>query len=529
MDIDKLLSTLPPDVRDSPVLHGLKILVQTLQEQLVKAEAKIESLEDELRRFRKLPKRPKFRPNNMEPRNRSKGKEDKAKDTPPSVNASLIQKERSEVKIPAEGVPEDSRFKGYQEFTVQELGLVVKEITYKLEVWQTPTGQVIRAELPKELNGQHFGPTLKAFVTNMYAHGVTQPAMYELLVGLGFEISTGKVNDILLDEAEQYAVISEQILAAGLQEAPFIRADDTGAKHKQQYGYCTHIGGEFFAYYKTTFSKSRENFLKIVLQGKIGYEVNEAMIWHLFQCGVKDDILNLFEEFQGKTYRSSKGLNRLLNDLGIDGKKLRQQCHEAGLVGYIVSSVLKKGQIFLSDRAGQFALFVHAACWVHMERPLRKLVCTNELIEKELELVREAIWTTYRALKQASSEQQNKDHVHELYDRLIAMRTNSAEINAVIKNFATYRDELLRALDHPRLPLHNNDSERDIRPVAKRRNISGSTKSEAGLKFRDGLQTLKQTCFRLGYSFWEYMQLWFQGHPPNLADLVRHSYRTARA
>lgn len=109
------------------------------------------------------------------------------------------------------------------------------------------------------------------------------------------------------------------------------------------------------------------------------------------------------------------------------------------------------------------------------------------------------------------------------------MRTNSAEINAVIKNFATYRDELLRALDHPRLPLHNNDSERDIRPVAKRRNISGSTKSEAGLKFRDGLQTLKQTCFRLGYSFWEYMQLWFQGHPPNLADLVRHRYRTARA
>lgn len=141
MDIDKLLSTLPPDVRNSPVLHGLKILVQTLQEQLqktqeqlVKAEAKIESLEDELRRFRKLPKRPKFRPNNMEPRNRSKGKEDRAKGIPPSVSASLIQKEHSEVKILAEGVPEDSRFKGYQEFTVQELGLVVKEITYKLEV-----------------------------------------------------------------------------------------------------------------------------------------------------------------------------------------------------------------------------------------------------------------------------------------------------------------------------------------------------------------------------------------------------------
>lgn len=67
------------------------------------------------------------------------------------------------------------------------------------------------------------------------------------------------------------------------------------------------------------------------------------------------------------------------------------------------------------------------------------------------------------------------------------MKTISAEINAVIDNFTTYREELLRALDHPGLPLHNNDSERDVRAVAKRRNISGSTKSEEGLKFRDGL------------------------------------------
>ncbi len=36
------------------------------------------------------------------------------------------------------------------------------------------------------------------------------------------------------------------------------------------------------------------------------------------------------------------------------------------------------------------------------------------------------------------------------------MKTTSAEIRAVIDNFATYRDELLRALDHPGLPLHNN-------------------------------------------------------------------------
>lgn len=168
------------------------------------------------------------------------------------------------------------------------------------------------------------------------------------------------------------------------------------------------------------------------------------MIWHLFQSGVEDDILNLFEEHKEKVYQSKKGIHRLLNTLGLKAKKLRQQCIEGALVGFIQSTVLKTGQLLISDRARQFALFDHAACWVHMERPLRKIICT---------------------------------------------------------------------------------SERDIRSVAKRRNISGSTKSEMGRKFRDGLQTLKQTCFRLGYNFWDYMQRWFRGDPPDIAELVRKRYQ----
>lgn len=86
---------------------------------------------------------------------------------------------------------------------------------------------------------------------------------------------------------------------------------------------------------------------------------------------------------------------------------------------------------------------------------------------------------------------------------------------------------MLKALDHPGLPLHNNDSERDIRGVAKRRNISGTTKSEEGRKFRDGLLTLKQTCARLGISFCGYLTGWFKQQPFDLAGAVREKYRTA--
>ena len=94
----------------------------------------------------------------------------------------------------------------------------------------------------------------------------------------------------------------------------------------------------------------------------------------------------------------------------------------------------------------------------------------------------------------------------------------------VIDSFREYREEMLKALDHPDLPLHNNASERDIREFVKRRKISGSTKSEKGRKFRDGLASIKKTCFRLGLSFWEYSLESFRGKPPDLGQLVRARY-----
>ena len=529
MNLDNILNTFPAEVRESPSMRGMVVLIQTLSEQLAKSQEKIDALEEELRRLRKTPKRPKFRPNGMQPRNRSNDSPSSSNPFTPAVSASLIQKEVSEITIQETQHPEGSRFKGYQTFSIQDVSIISKEITYKLEVWQTPSGKILRAEIPKELEGQHFGSTMRAFMANLYAQGMTQPAIHELLRGFGVDISAGHVSNIFLNEAEEYSKVSEAILSTGIQEADYIRADDTGEKHEYKPCYCTHIGGQYFSYYKTTSSKSRENFLRILLQGKEGYHINESMIWHLFQCGVKDDVLNLFEEYKGKCFHTKKGLNRLLNGLGLKGQKLREQCFEAALVGFICAALLKPGQVFLSDRAGQFALFDHAACWIHMERPLRKIMCASEQAEKELKRVREAIWTLYRALKETALTQISKEHVNKLYDELVAMKTISPGINDVIHNFHAYRDEMLKALDHPSLPLHNNDSERDIRGVAKRRNISGSTKSDLGRKFRDALMTLKQTCFRLGYNFWEYLQLWFRGDPPNLPDLIRSRYQMATA
>lgn len=537
MNSNNHLSSIPTELQAAP---WLKTIVDFLNEQarIIQEQAEhitvlkktVQELRDELSRVKKMPKRPKFRPGGGDPKGRS-GKPGNAAGGGEmnSANKMAPQKTRQEIRISVLGVPQGSRFKGYQEYAVQELELAPKDVIYKLEVWQTPDGTIMRAILPLAAQGSHFGPQLRALLHNLYALGMTEPGLFDLLKGTGVEISEGQIHNLLMNESEQYRAESEKILTAGIEEAPYIRTDDTGAKHQHKSEYCTHIGGEYFAYYKTTSSKSRANFLRILLQGKEGYSVNQAFIWHLFQCGVEDDLLNRFEEYVGKEYRSKKGLNRLLNYLGIEDKKLRAQCLEAGLVGFISETILKPGQVLLSDRAGQFAVFDHAACWVHMERPLRKLEVATPEAEYELGQVRGAIWHLYARLKETALTQTGKEEIHHLYDELVAMRSISPGINAVIASFASYREEMLKALDHPGLPLHNNDSERDIRGVAKRRNISGTTKSEEGKAFRDGLMTLKQTCARLGLSLWGYLTGWFMRQPVDLADIVRTKYRTAVA
>jgi len=524
----KIISNIPLEIRSSSWFQPIIELLQEQVERIAALEKTVQEQKDELARLRKTPKRPKFRPGGGDPKSRS-GKPGgiAGNGEPNPVNKLAPQKIKQEIRIPASGVPQGSRFKGYQDYAIQELEIIPKDVIYKLEVWQSPDGAIIRAILPQELQGSHFGHQLRTLLHNLYALGMTEPGLFDLLKDSGIEVSEGQVHNILMNESEGYHEESEKILTAGLAEAPYIRTDDTGAKHQHKSEYCTHIGGEYFAYYKTTSSKSRSNFLKILLQGKEGYSINEAFIWHLFQCGVEDDLLNRFEEHIGKKYRAKKGLNRLLNSLGIENKKIRLQCLEAGLIGFISETILNPGQVLLSDRAGQFAIFDHAACWVHMERPLRKLEVASPEAEQELEQIRGVIWNLYEKLKEAALTQIGKDEVHQLYDQLIAMNSISPGINEVIASFAQYREELLKALDHPGLPLHNNDSERDIRGVAKRRNISGTTKSEEGKAFRDGLITLKQTCARLGVSFCGYLKGWFMRQPVDLASIVREKYRTA--
>ena len=112
-----------------------------------------------------------------------------------------------------------------------------------------------------------------------HAH-VTQPLLLAQLHYWGIEISAGQLNHLLTEGHDAFHQEKAEIKTAGLASSSYIQADDTGARHQGQNGYCTYIGNERFAWFASTDSKSRVNFLEL-LQTERCYAVNAAALAYI--------------------------------------------------------------------------------------------------------------------------------------------------------------------------------------------------------------------------------------------------------
>jgi hypothetical protein len=167
-----------------------------------------------------------------------------------------------------------SRFKGYHYYVIQELIIQVKNTRYRLERWELPDRSYRVAKLPPDVEGYHYGPTLRSFVDYQYHHQhVTQPLLYEQLREYGIDISKGELNRLVTEKKEIFYQEKKEILPAGFKVSSYIHVDDTGARHKGKNGYCTHIGNELFAWFESTGSKSRINFLELLQMGCQEYAI----------------------------------------------------------------------------------------------------------------------------------------------------------------------------------------------------------------------------------------------------------------
>lgn len=501
-------------------------------------------LKDEVAVLKGEKKRPVFKPSRM---NEEAGKADKAQaegqaegqvesqaesQKRPKRAGSAKRSKTAQLEIhydkiiqPTEPVPPGSRFKGYRDYTVQDIVITPVNTRYRLAHWQTPDGRHLTGKLPKAQQGSHFGPNLVSYVLYQHHHcHVTQPLLHEQLREWNIDISSGQVNTLLLGDKARFHEEKDAILSAGLALSSYVNVDDTGARHQGNNGYVTHIGNQYFAWFQSSASKSRINFLELLRAGQTNYRINTDALDYMKKHGLSKVFLDAFSNHPMVDFADKAAWECHMKALSMDKPRYRRIATEGALFGSLSGLHIAKDLVIISDDAGQFNILLHGLCWVHAERLVHKMLPLNDQHRVDIALVRSQIWGLYADLKAYKEHpaEELKDSLRNRFDAIFTQKTSYTSLNRLLLRLHHNKSELLLVLDRPEIPIHNNDSEGDIRGHVLAQKISGGTRSDPGRKCRDTFSSLKKTCRKLGISFWCYLtdRLSFSDHIQPLNHII---------
>ena len=501
----------PPDDLDCLSHAELKGLVVKQWEQMVELQRLVAALRDEIARLKGGPGRPNLKPSGMERGTEPKppGTSDGRKRPRGSTRSKLVIDEERTVTVAAP--PRGSRFKGYTSFVVQDLMIRPHVVNFRCERWRAPDGGMVTAPLPTGIDG-HFGPELHRFVLAQYHQGqTTVPRLVTLLRGFGIVISKRQVMRLLINGQDGFCDEARDVLRAGLLSAAWITVDDTGARHKAANGFCTQIGNAHFAWFGTTGSKSRLNFLALLRAGHDDYVINAEALAYMRERALATHVIARLIEHPDRCFAGHNAWNAHLEALGVSALKVNPDpvmvATEAALWGSVKAHGFLPDTVIVSDDAGQFNVGQHGLCWVHSERLVHKLDAFTDENRTAQATVRKLIWNFYRDLKayRCTPTKQRKAALRARFDRIFKRKTGFVTLDRLLARLNANKPELLMVLDRPEIPLHTNGSENDIRCHVTRRKVSAGTRSDIGRDCRDAFLGLAKTCAKLEIAFWDYL------------------------
>jgi hypothetical protein len=359
-------------VTQAPELSKLSVaekdaLILELLAKIASLERLVADLRDENARLKGVNARPQIKPSKpsgMEDGNSPKPGDNRKR----RRRGKVMPKVKIEEQTVTAAAPAGSRFKGYEDYVVQDLVLQARVIRYRRERWVTPDGRTIVAPLPDGVAG-HFGPELRRYILMQYHQGqVTVPRLVAQLQAIGVSISKRQVVRLLNSGQEGFLTEARDVLRAGLEQASWVTVDDTGARHQARNGYCTQIGNENFAWFGTTYSKSRLNFLELLRAGYSDYVVNDAAVAYMKQRALAGPTIALLAEHPDKQFADATAWTAHLEQLGITKLTITpdpvQIATEGALWGSVQSHEFLRDAVIVSDDAGQFAVGQHGLCWV---------------------------------------------------------------------------------------------------------------------------------------------------------------------
>ena len=520
-----------PESEKTPRVTELLGIIERLSATVVRQQEDIQILKDEISELKGLKKKPKFKGSKLD-EHTDKAEENQEnepiKKRPGSVKRQKTAKltiHETKIVQPGKPLPTGARLKGYRDYIVQDISIASHNTLYRLAYYQLPDGTIVSGTLAEEQQGHHFGTSLRRYVLYQYHQcQVTQPLLLEQLREWGVDISSGQLNRLLLDNHDVFHIEKAALLKKGLHSTGYITTDDTGSRHQGKNGFVTHIGNEFFAWFQSSDSKSRINFLSLLRAGCDEYYLNEAAREYMEDNGLPAAQLSYLFSFPVISFDGEAAWLNHLAGLNITRPRHIKIATEGALLGCVLRDEVLKKLAVISDGAGQFNVLMHGLCWVHAERLLHKLIPLNDTHREDIEQVRAEVWSFYRELKcfKKHPKVEKKQQLLAEFERIFSQKTRYELLNQQLKRLKKLKSALLLVLERPEIPIHTNGSENDLREQVKRRKVSGGTRSDLGRQCRDTFASLKKTCRKLKISFWEYLKdrLMRVNNIPSLGDLV---------
>ena len=146
---------------------------------------------------------------------------------------------------------------------------------------------------------------------------MTQPLLLEQLREWEIDISSGQLNQIIVEGKEKYHQEKQEILRIGLSVSSYINTDDTGARHQGINSYCTHIGNDWFAWFETTPKKNRINFLELLRGDKTEYILSSEALNYMKQQKLPQNQWFKLSLSPNRVFNDKQEWDTYLNNIGI--------------------------------------------------------------------------------------------------------------------------------------------------------------------------------------------------------------------
>lgn len=416
--------------------------------------------------------------------------------------------------VDTETLPEDAKFKGYEDVVVQDLKIETDNILFRKEKYHSSSQhKVYIADLPVGYEGQ-FGPGIKSWVVVMYfAMNVTEPKIITFLETVGIYISTGQISEILHKQVKGLHTEKKEIYEAGLRSTPWQQIDDTAARVNGQNQYTHVVCNPFYTAYFTQAHKDRLTVLQVLWGNRpLMFCLNDLAFAYLesysFSQAKRKVLIQLPQEQMFTQAEFEALLEDHLPKLGPGQSK--RVLEATAIAAYHTQDEFPIVRLLLCDDARQFKRIAEslALCWIHDGRHYKKLMPAVDYHRQLLDKFLTRFWAFYHELHayRLDPTEAEREHLDAEFDKLFSTVTKYQDLDERIAKTKAKKEELLQVLDHPEIPLHNNDSELGARKQKPKLNISFGPRTDAGAKIWDTGLTIVTTARKLGVNVFDYFR-----------------------